>query len=283
MLERFTQMPQALRKVARWQRLGPAPGVPVMLVHPQVDSGRLAPVVIWMHGRTVSKEIDPGRYLRWMRAGLGACAIDLPGHGERPDPELQLPERTLDVVRQVIREIDLIVDALRDLGGFDMDRMGIGGMSAGGMAALARLCRPHPFRCVSVEATTGSWEHQRHRMMFKGLGLDEVNEFNPIKRLDGWREIPIQAIHGRHDEWVSIDGQREFLDALKRRYERPELVELIEYERTGAPGEHAGFGRMASDAKDRQAAFYRRWLVGDAGAAPAHPGHDDGQRHEHGR
>ena len=27
------------------------------------------PTIIWIHGRTVSKELDPGRYLRWLRAG----------------------------------------------------------------------------------------------------------------------------------------------------------------------------------------------------------------------
>jgi len=34
-----------------------------------------------MHGRTANKELDPGRYLRLIRAGIAVCAIDLPGHG----------------------------------------------------------------------------------------------------------------------------------------------------------------------------------------------------------
>src|SRR5438552_12133234 len=144
MIERFSQMPTALQTHARWERLGSS-GIPAMLVQPDWESGHAAPppVVIWMHGRTVSKEIDPGRYLRWMRAGLAACAVDLPGHGERFDADLQEALRSFEVVKQMIDEIDVIVEALREKGAFDMNRLGIGGVSAGGMAALARLCRPH--------------------------------------------------------------------------------------------------------------------------------------------
>src|SRR5262245_54512816 len=98
-----TNMPQALRAAARWQVL--AGGVPAMLVHPDWASGRRAPAVLWMHGRTAHKELDPGRYLRWLRAGVGVCAMDLPGHGERARPELQDPARTLDVVMQASSEI----------------------------------------------------------------------------------------------------------------------------------------------------------------------------------
>jgi hypothetical protein len=35
----------------------------------------------------------------------------------------------------------------------------------------------------------------------------------------------------------------------------------VTYERTGAPGEHIGFGAMASDAKDRQRDFLKRCLL----------------------
>jgi hypothetical protein len=134
-------------------------------------------------------------------------------------------------------------------------------MSAGGMIALARLCRPHGFRCASVEATTGSWKHQRERQMFRDRSDEEINALNPIEHLGGWRHIPVQAIHARLDAWVSIDGQREFIEALRQRYRDPSLIEVVEFDRTGAPHEHAGFGRFAAAAKDAQLDFLRRWLL----------------------
>jgi dienelactone hydrolase len=242
-------------------RLGRDESIPALLVHPEAEPTTAAPVVIWMHGRGVNKELDPGRYLRWMRAGIGACAIDLPGHGERFDAALHQPERTFEIVVQMEREIDAIVEALRDMDGFDMDRMGIGGMSGGGMAALIRLTREHHFACASVEATSGSWEHQRHRAMFRDVASEIFHAKNPIENLGGWKEVPFQAIHAVGDEWIAIEGQREFTRALKRQYGDPKRVELIEYENTGAPHEHAGFGRMSADAKNRQVEFFQRWLL----------------------
>lgn len=238
-----------------------------MLVHPEWESNQPTPIVIWMHGRTAQKELDPGRYLRWMRAGIGACAVDLPGHGERRDEALQNPSRSFDVVRQMISEIDSVVETLRRKPEFDTNRIAIGGMSAGGMAALARLCQPHRFACASVEATTGSWRHQQQlgREMFRNVDDAEIARHNPIETLDGWREIPLQAIHARRDEWVSFEGQKAFVEVLRTRYRHPSLIEFVEYERTGAPGEHIGFGKLAADAKDRQRDFLKQWLVGAAG------------------
>ncbi|MEE9130942.1 MAG: prolyl oligopeptidase family serine peptidase [Phycisphaerales bacterium] len=261
MIERFAQMPSALRDRARWQRLG-SHGVPTLLAHPDWDAGEQAPVVIWMHGRTVHKELDPGRYLRWIRAGIGVCAVDLPGHGKRFEAALQQPQATLEVVKQMADEIDSLIEALVELGVFDVGHLGIGGMSAGAMAVLVRLCSPHPFACASVEATTGSWSHQRHRAMFNDHNWIEASALDPIDHLDQWREIPFQAIHARFDEYVASQGQAEFVNALRERYADPGLIEFIQYDRTGAPYEHAGFGNMAADAKNRQAAFFARQLVG---------------------
>jgi dipeptidyl aminopeptidase/acylaminoacyl peptidase len=258
MLEGPGHIPTALRPHARWLKLGP-PQVPALVVRPPGERGEPCPVVVWLHGRTATKELDPGRYLRWMRAGIGACALDLPGHGERERPGWDEPQRTLEVVAQLLEEIDQVVDALGSLGGFDLARAGIGGASGGGMAVLARLCRAHPFRCASVEASTGSWRSLKERPAFRDC-WEEASKLDPIAHLDHWREIPLLSINAVLDEWVPFAGQAEFIAALRRRYEQPDLVELVEYGRTGAPNEHAGFGLKTADAKRRQVAFFRRWL-----------------------
>ncbi len=278
MIDRFAAMPSALAKQARLVRLaeGAIPGgVPALVAHP--DWTTPAPVVLWMHGRTVSKELDPGRYLRWIRAGLGACAIDLPGHGERFDADAQRPERTLFVVRQAIAEIDHVV---RDLTGprfaipdgrpaFDASRVAIGGMSAGGMVTLRRLCEAHTFVCAAVESTAGDFS----RMPVYDARYDRalVGELDPMRHLDTWRPIPLLALHSEADEWVPVGAIRSFTDALRDRCVRlgadPAMVELTTWPTTGAPAEHSGFGRVANDAKNIQSAFLARHL----GAAPGQP------------
>lgn len=283
MIERFAAFPRALAAQTRAARLAQDSvpgGVPAIVAHP--DWANPAPVVLWLHGRTVNKELDPGRYLRWIRAGIGACAVDLPGHGERFDADAQRPERTLHVVKQAIGEIDHIVRALAGpefhlpdgRPAFDTSRIAIGGMSAGGMAALRRLCDPHPFACAAVESTAGDFS----RMPAYDARYDRalIDEIDPLRHLDGWRPIPLLALHSEADEWVPVGAIRSFTDGLKRRYESvgapQDLVQLTTWPTTGAPAEHSGFGRVSNDAKNIQTAFLALHLGASPLKAPGTPG-----------
>ncbi|MFM9996218.1 MAG: alpha/beta hydrolase family protein [Phycisphaerales bacterium] len=293
MIERFARFPAYLAERSRSVRL--AGDIPALLAHPDWSSP--APVVLWMHGRTANKELDPGRYLRWVRAGIAACAIDLPGHGERLEAGMDAPARTLDVLERVVAEIDMVVAALVGrgeveavgIGGtpvpragvgevglaetiraglFDTTRMAIGGMSAGGMATLRRLCDPHPFRCAAVECTTGAL-----RTLYFGAGAqwsvkhdpERVARIDPSAHLEAWRPIPLLAMHNELDRVVPIAAAMEFVDLLRARYRRagesPDDVEFVVWPESGAPDEHAGFGRHSNDAKNRQLEFLRRHLL----------------------
>jgi hypothetical protein len=70
----------------------------------------------------------------------------------------------------------------------------------------------------------------------------------------------VLAIHAKRDEWVSWEGQRLFLAALRKQYKDPSLVEELVFEETGAPYEHLGFGRHANDARIRGIEFLGRTL-----------------------
>ncbi|MFT5424801.1 MAG: alpha-beta hydrolase superfamily lysophospholipase [Phycisphaerales bacterium] len=267
-----TTLPKSLQAKAKTVRLGA--DVPALVAHP--DWQTPVPTVLWMHGRTVNKELDPGRYQRWLRAGIAAVAVDLPGHGERFNEASQSPHKTLDTFSQMVSEIDGVVQSLAELGPFDLNRLAIGGMSAGGMATLIRLCSPHPFIAAAVESTTGNLdalyfgdpELPTARPWPVNHSREDVAGLDPMQRLAGFVPIPVLAIHSEGDEVVPWAGQREFLDRLGERYESvgadPGLIEVQTYEETGAPAEHAGFGRFAAQAKDRQTEFLVRVL----GATP---------------
>ena len=260
------QLPQSVLALSRFVRLGD--GVPALLVHPHLDratgrAARPAPVLVWMHGRTVTKELDPGRYLRLARAGIASCALDLPGHGERLDAALQDPARTLEVVERMADEIDGVLADLERSGEHEGCRRALGGMSAGGMAALVRLCRPHGFDAALLECTTGSWRWQRSRAMFDPV---RVAAMDPLGHLAGWRDIPVLALHNVGDEWVPHAGQAEFIEAIRARSADRASVEFHGFAKTGAHHEHAGFGRMATVAKDLATEFLRRTLRADSGA-----------------
>lgn len=266
MIDRFARFPASLQPLTRSVRLPSRLGeeIPALLIHP--DWTTPAPVAIWLHGRTANKELDAGRYQRWLRAGIAACSIDLPGHGERSDPLKQEAGYTLRMVRQAVGEIDSVVEALADPAWgdvFDLDRLAIGGMSAGGIVALRRLCDAHPFRCAAVEGTTGSLG--RMPMYAERHGVELLDAMNPINHLDTWRPIPLLALHSEADAWVPVEGIREFTGELRRRYQAagadPGLVQLTTWPQTGAPHEHLGFGRVSNDAKNTQTEFLRNHLT----------------------
>ncbi|MDA0215088.1 MAG: alpha/beta fold hydrolase [Planctomycetota bacterium] len=242
--------PSTLRRASHWCRIVDGT-VPIVVMRPENRTADPLPFLLWFHGRTVTKEIDSGRYLRLIRAGIGCVAVDLPGHGERLDLAMHDGARTLDVVQQAAGEVDSILRNLEEFG-FDMRRAVIGGMSAGGMAAILRGCAAHPFCGMLLEATTGDWESQRSRPMYQP---DVVARLNPIAHLSDWRDIPLLALHSELDEWVAIEGQRKFVDAVRAHSSQPQKIELHAYPSTGAPYEHMGFGRMAADAKQRTTEF----------------------------
>lgn len=292
---RFAKLPRYLEERARWVRFagvqnariegvfsGVQGQIPTLLAHPDpgvldaegrvIGGGAAAPLMIWMHGRTAYKELDPGRYLRWLRAGIGVCAIDMPGHGERRDDALQGADRSLQIVEHVARhEIDLLLATLRERGYgevFDLERIGIGGMSLGGITTLVRLCREHEFRCATVEACAGDFRAMQDRRGFglaDGAGLSELAlRLEPRTHLEAWRPIPLLALHSEKDAWIPVDGVRGFVEALRDHYRRhdadPELVRLQTWPETGAEFEHIGFGKVSNEAKNLQTAFLGEWL-----------------------
>ncbi|MBL4847850.1 MAG: alpha/beta fold hydrolase [Planctomycetes bacterium] len=240
--------PSTLRERVRVGKLGAAPA---LLCHPEPVSSapRAAPLLLWLHGRTVRKEIDSARFLRLTRAGFACLAIDLPGHGERLDPALQAPDALPQLLAAGVAELDEVLASLwaSDWAPLiDRERLALGGMSAGGMIALRRLCDSHPFRCAVVESSCGDFQAA-------GGGrfpASQLEPFDPARHLAGWQaELPFLALHSERDEVCPLVGITRFVQALKSRYQAPERVTLQTWPETGAPKEHAGFGRKSHAAR----------------------------------
>ena len=255
----FGTLHSELRENARQIRLGK--DVPALVVVPEAGAAP-APMLVWMHGRTADKALDSGRFLRLLRRGIGSCSLDLPGHGERFDEALQEPAAVLPIVEQMVQELDGVLADLIQIEGINPERIAIGGISAGGMASLIRCCSEHPFAAICVEATTGNLAYRASSIL---ADPTRVARLDPIHHLEHWRPVPLLALHNLLDEWVDVDGQRFFIDALRGRYTDQELIDFHVYERpTGAPHEHSGFGQFSGDAKDRQVAFLARHLEVDS-------------------
>lgn len=272
------RLPKSLQAHARLRSFESTSGsIPTLLIHPTADwwdahpsndsALTPAPTVLWFHGRTVNKMLDPGRYLRWKRMGIATCAIDLPGHGERFDSSLQSPTSTLKVAEQQATEIHQIIDHLRSpefRGAFDTQRLAIGGMSAGGMVTLIHLTSDQPthVRCAIIEASAGDFSVMEGHDFFVP---ERVQRLNPIDHIDRLGNVPIFAVHSKVDTWVPIDGMTRFIDAAREHHasnERsPDLASIHIWDETGAPYEHMGFGSKTNDTKNMENAFLERYLL----------------------
>lgn len=258
----------SLRARVRARRLGPAPA---LLTHPDPiaepeTAPRAAPLLLWLHGRTVRKEIDSARFLRLARAGIATLALDLPGHGERLDPALQAPDALPELLGAGVAELDEVLEALWDSDWapwIERERLAIGGMSAGGMIALRRLGDAHPFRCAAVESTSGDFRAAGAEARFtraRTAGLD------PLQFVAGWPPgFPLLALHSERDQVCALAGIQGFTDALQERYAAagadPERISLVTWPETGAPQEHAGFGRKAHEARLELIEFLQAHLL----------------------
>ena len=251
---RFESLPSRLRAVSKEVHIG---DVPCLLCC--VDE-KTRPFMLWIHGRTADKELDPGRYLRYVRKGINICAVDLPGHGARFDATMQEPNTTLKVMRAMANEVDTVLDGLQEHGCFDLQHAGIGGMSAGGMATIQRLLQPNKFKVAVLEATTGDLRSMQSYPLCEGLIESEFNAINPMARLADWQDIPVIAFHSRSDAWIPFSGQERFIHAIKEESKAPEEIELISFDTTGAPYEHIGFGRESAFVKEEQVEFVAKHL-----------------------
>jgi len=266
--DRFKELPQSLQAKSKHIRLGD--NVPALVVHPDFDKPTQSPRpwVLWIHGRTVYKELDPGRYNRWARAGIGAIAIDLPGHGERFTDDGHSPTQTVQNLTQCINEIPAVIQSIADLGIFDMTKSAIGGMSAGGMVTSRILCNNHKFLGASLECTTGNliglyFPTDSSQSSLSRIHHDrsEVEAIDTPSHLDTFKPIPLLAMHNKGDTIIPYQSQADFIQTLKSHYQtnntNPDLIQFITFDNTGAIQEHAGFGKFAAEAKDKQLAFFK--------------------------
>ena len=160
-------------------------------------------------------------------------------------------------------EIDEIINELAMTPYFDTTNCAIGGMSAGGLATSYRLVLPHLFKAAILESTGGQWKYLHDNPFFSHLSADEIEAINPMNRIDGWRDIPVLAVHSKHDKRIPYATESDFIEALKAKSNSPEEIELLSFDNTGAPEEHMGYGRESAFVKETEIEFLAKYLLGN--------------------
>jgi uncharacterized protein len=202
------------------RRFGAAPA---LIARP--SSARLPlPAVLWFHGFTAGKVTHRPELATLAEAGFLAVGIDAAGHGERRLPDFE--ERfsgTEDendreffaLVAATAAEVPGIVDLLCGAGLADEARIGVAGVSMGGMITYGAAAIDPRIRAAVALLATPEWTHPASPHL-------EIDRFFPTALL---------SITAGRDETVSPDAARTFHADLDERYrQNPERLRYVEIE-----------------------------------------------------
>lgn len=205
------------------RRLGAAPA---LIARP--SSARLPlPTVLWFHGFTVDKETHRTELATLAEAGFLAVGIDAAGHGERrladfeerfSGPKEETDREIFALVAETAAEVPEILDLLCGAGLTDEARIGVAGISMGGMITYGAMALDPRIRAAVALLATPEWPHPA----------------SPHRQVDRFFPAALLSITGERDENVPPAAARAFHAELEGRYrQHPERLRYLEIE--GSP------------------------------------------------
>lgn len=190
--------------------------IPVLEVVDQDQLYTPLPLIVYYHGWQTSKELVLTQGRKLAQQGFRVVLPDAQNHGEREAPMSQVPSLTfLQSIYTNLFEFESIVDYFTQLG-LDNGRLGVGGVSMGGMTTCALLTQ-HPeidvAACVMGSPSLIDYRKQLEESFKKrkiSLPQDYENLTSWIPYYDlalHYSEIkkrPLFFWHGIHDEKVQF-------------------------------------------------------------------------------
>jgi pimeloyl-ACP methyl ester carboxylesterase len=191
-------------------------------------------MMLFYHGFTCTKETHEEEMNSLVRAGFLVVSLDNVGHGERRYPKfaeifsderwVTEPEAAeadfLQIVRETAQEVPMIIDALLERGWARPDRLGIAGISMGGMISYAAIVIEPRLRVATPIIGSPKWK----------LPWPD----SPHLHADRFFPVALLSQTGAEDEMVPARFARTFHEQLTPLYSNaPERLCYIEYPDVG--------------------------------------------------
>ena len=137
--------------------------IPALVSYSDLPRERPLPVILFMPGSPNRKEdlVQPRALLpQWAQAGFFVLTIDRPYHGERSgDPEVAVRSKGLPaVLGEYVHDLIRALDYAQTRSEVDASRLGMVGLSMGGMEALLLAAVDERLSCVVSVGGQLSWE-----------------------------------------------------------------------------------------------------------------------------
>lgn len=206
----------------------------------QVQSSALSkpgPVVIALHGFGENKESLLPYAEKMAEQGITLLIPDAPRHGERSGGEgrftLASIHKITPILLGMLRDVTTLLQFVRTSGEFDGARVGLTGVSMGGVVTLAAMTKhPEVKTGVAMLAMDSARQFARHhkfpKVMWPVVGY--LDRFIDRRRIP---PRPLLMLNGAEDPVMPVCYVREFVQEIKSRYGSNSQIELVEFPGVG--------------------------------------------------
>lgn len=205
--------------------------VPVLLCWRK--GGVKLPVAFAVHWSGGSKEGMQGIGEDLARSGFLAVLPDVRTFGERTGVYASSPS-FLSLLDDSAKEVSAIIDVLKSDKRADTHRVGITGISLGGLITHAAIVRDKRIGAAAPIAGSPDWQFLR-QFGSGGPGdsvtAELIRRSEPLSHPGRYYPCALLMLHGKHDATVPIDGSRRLQRDLAPYYPKdPARLKLTEYD-----------------------------------------------------
>ncbi|KRM21097.1 phospholipase Carboxylesterase family protein [Latilactobacillus graminis DSM 20719] len=193
-------------------------GIPVLEVVGDADRHQPLPLVVYYHGWRSAKELVLTQARKLAAAGMRVILPDALNHGERLQPVSEVPSWTFwQSIQTNLAEFSLIIDYWRQLNLIQAGRIGVGGVSMGGMTTAALLTKhPEIKAAACIMGTPAPLAYAR--LVRENVQVHQLAQPDDLGLLTSWltaydlteqpraiAERPVLFWHGTADERIPYE------------------------------------------------------------------------------
>lgn len=192
-------------------------GIPAIHAFPADREGQPLPTVFFFHGFTSSKELNAPFSYMLAKAGFRVVMPEAAMHGARFDGDEALRLSSFwEIMVTCIDELSLFRDHYARRGLIADGRIGVGGTSMGGFAALGSFAH-YPWIKAAASYMGSAYFQSLSRTLYPArtpMTQETLRAYDPSRQIERLAGRPLFVWHGEQDDIVDFDESLRLRDAL---------------------------------------------------------------------